>query len=434
MPIHSYRHLITLLLASSVLLIACSKEKPVPAVPDTTSLRANLAFTCAKEADRLPALNPEADQLFKYARWLDQQPGEKQHYEEMARYYRIAAAHGHYKANSNLQKLVSQGQAESPNPSRETVMLAQQLIDAGIPGGYYDMARYLELGYGVKRSHQNALVYYRKAADLGSPEAQYYVAEQLAPIDIAPEIAEQMRQCAMNQGHSEAAQMLAINFQVKKNYPEALQAFQKAVAAGNTESALKLEDSFKGVLPSDTLDYLALPEDLERSRRYKLIGQLIDRNESKNPKIPDIDKIVPLPPAKLPHWDGTFQWQKEQDAAVPPTKPDEKLVTRLANDKRLDPATGLLIPREPLGSKAGTGVACPESGTWCAQWVDRHFRITQIKGQTMPPVTVVLPRDEPFWMPVIVPAMLDAIKLWPHAPNVIDVTWRLEAYPETKKT
>ncbi|WP_081768863.1 sel1 repeat family protein [Herbaspirillum sp. RV1423] len=430
MRIYPCLHLITLLLASSFLLTACSKEKPVPAVPDTTALRANLAFTCAKEADRLPALNPDADQLFKYARWLDKQPGEK-HYDEMARYYRIAAAHGHYKANSNLQKLVSQGQVESPNPSRETVLLAQQLIDAGIPGGYYDMARYLELGYGVKRSHQNALTYYRKAADLGSPEAQYYVAEQLAPIDIAPEIAMQMWKCAADQGHGEAAQALGINLKIDKHYAEAAQAFQKAVAAGNTESALKLEDSFKGVLPSDTLDYLALPEDLERSRRYKLIGQLIDRNESKNPKVPDIDQIVPLPPAKLPHWDGTFQWQKEQDAAVPPAKPDEKLVERLANDKRLDPTTGLLIPREPLGTKIKTGAACPESGVW--RYTDHHCDHEQIavrKGDPMPSILRYYTRTYA-WMPNLVEDLL--YNVLPKDPHTLDVTWTLIGYPETKQ-
>ncbi|MEX5993836.1 DUF6396 domain-containing protein [Providencia vermicola] len=33
----------------------------------------------------------------------------------------------------------------------------------------------------------------------------------------------------------------------------------------------------------------------------------------KNPyaKFPDINKIVPLPPAELPEWDGTFEYQKE---------------------------------------------------------------------------------------------------------------------------
>jgi uncharacterized protein len=321
----------------------------MPVVPEAGALRANLAFTCTKEADRLPPLNAEADQLFKYARWLDKQYGEI-HYDEMARYYRIAAAHDHYKANSNLQTLVSQGQVDSPNPSKETVMLAQHLIDAGIPGGYYDMARYLEIGYGVKRDHEKALKYYRKAADLGSPEAQYYVAEQLAPIDIAPEIAKQMRQCAMNQGYGIAAHSLGIDLQVDELYSEAVQSFQKGVAAGNTFSAYYLEKAFTAPTSPEALDYLALPKDLERSHRYKLIGELIDHNESKNPKIPDIDQIVPLPPAKLPDWDGTFQWQKEQDAAIPPTKPDENLVKRLAAEKYLDPATGLPIPRLPLAN------------------------------------------------------------------------------------
>jgi len=50
---------------------------------------------------------------------------------------------------------------------------------------------------------------------------------------------------------------------------------------------------------------------------------------------------VPLPPAQLPAWDGTFQWQKEQDAAKPPQKPAESHVAKLAREKNLDPATGL---------------------------------------------------------------------------------------------
>jgi hypothetical protein len=60
-------------------------------------------------------------------------------------------------------------------------------------------------------------------------------------------------------------------------------------------------------------------------------------------KVPDIDQIVPLPPATLPPWDGTFRWQKEQDAAVPPQKPSDELIERLSKDKNLDPATGLSL-------------------------------------------------------------------------------------------
>jgi TPR repeat protein len=139
------RAILTIAFAS--LLCGCSnKEDQVPSQYDMSAVRANLAFTCVHEAEHLPPLDPQADVLFKYGRYLEKQNGPKD-FNEVARYYRIAAAHGHYKANSNLQQLVSQGSASSPYPAKETVDLAEQLIKAGVPGGYYDMGHYLELGY-----------------------------------------------------------------------------------------------------------------------------------------------------------------------------------------------------------------------------------------------------------------------------------------------
>ncbi|RDS78724.1 sel1 repeat family protein, partial [Dyella monticola] len=136
------------------LLTACSKESSSSS--DLVALKATLAFTCSHEADRLPPLNPDADQLFKYARYLEKKKGPKD-FNAVARYYRIAAAYGHYKANHNLQVLVSEGLADSPNRHEETIALTQQLIKDGVPGGYYDMAYYLELGYGVKQDQELAL-------------------------------------------------------------------------------------------------------------------------------------------------------------------------------------------------------------------------------------------------------------------------------------
>ncbi len=306
-----------LLIPLILLISACSnKETPLASLPDLSAVRANLAFTCVHEADHLPPLDPQAEAFFAYGRHLQKQKGPKD-FNEVARFYRIAAAHGHYKANGNLQKLVSQGLAKSPHPAKETVDLAAQLIKAGVPGGYYDMGHYLELGYGVKPDSELALRYFRKAADLGSPEAQAYIGELLAPLDKAPEIARQMRQCATDQGLGDAASTLGIDLGSDKLYPEAVKAFQKGVEAGDTLSALALEEGFKAPASTDHLYYVALPSDPERSRRYKLVGEFIDANDGRNPKVPDIDQIVPLPPAKLPPWDGTFQWKKDQDAAVP---------------------------------------------------------------------------------------------------------------------
>ncbi|AVK72204.1 sel1 repeat family protein [Cupriavidus necator] len=340
-------------LLAALAVAACSRENPLASLPDLSAVRANLAFNCTHEADHLPTLDPQADSLFRYGQYLEKKDGPK-NFNEVARYYRIAAAHGHYKANHNLQMLVSEGSAASPAPEKESIVLAEQLIEAGVPSGYYDIGHYLLHGYGLKQDEDMARRFIRKSADLGNAEAQYYVANLLAPADMAPDIAKQMRQCAMDQGHGDAAGSLGINFKNNSLYTEAVKAFQKGVAAGNTQAAFSLESGFKGPPSSDRLNYLALSSDAERVRRYELIGKFIDDNDGRNPKVPDVDQIVPLPPANLPPWDGTFQWQKEQDAAVPPERPSDELINRLSKAKNLDPATGL-----PLAAPARTAQSTP---------------------------------------------------------------------------
>jgi hypothetical protein len=379
-------------------------------------LRANLAFTCEHEASHLTDLDPDAEKLFFYARHLQKQEGPKD-FDDIMRYYRIAAAHGHYKANHNAQLLIVQGLVLAPTGRKEAVDLAMQLVQEGIPGGYYDLGHYLEIGYGVQQDTAAAMRYLRKAADLGNPEAQAYVAGKLNPAEMAPKIARKMWRCAAEQGDGNAANQLGVALSVNHEFPEAVAAFQLGVQAGETQSAYALEQGFKGPPQSDRINYLGLANDQERSRRYRLIGEFIDRNEGRNPKVPDINKIVPLPPAPLPAWDGSFQWEKDQAAAKPPEKPSEELVNRLAKDKHLDPATGLPLPdapakaseleqqpasvaervdRLPLGTVALTGDTCPEDGVWCANLGARraaHAQRRFTKGDTLPPLAIQAPRQ-----------------------------------------
>ena len=369
--------------ALAVLLCACSKKEPAASPsPDLSALRANLAFTCVHEASHLPTLDPNADKLFLYARYLQRKEGPKD-FDDIMRYYRIAAAYDHYKANHNAQLFVTQGLVLAPTGRKEAVDLAMQLVQQGIPGGYYDLGHYIEIGYGVQQDTATAMRYLRKAADLGSPEAQAYVASKLNPVEMAPDVARKMWRCAAEQGDGGAANQLGVALSVNREFPEAVSAFQLGVQAGETQSAYALEQGFKGAPESDRINYLGLANDPERSRRYRLIGDFIDRNDGRNPKVPDINKIAPLPPAPLPAWDGTFQWEKDQAAAKPPEKPSDELVNRLAKDKHLDPATGLPLPdapaktsevepqpasvadhvhRLPLGTVALTGDKCPERG------------------------------------------------------------------------
>jgi len=171
-------------------------------------VRNDLAFTCVHENSALPKIPDDSEKLFEYGFFLARQGGDKK---QVARLYRIASAYGNYKANHNLQILVSTGEVPSPNAAGESVELAQQLIDAKIPIGYYDMAGYLLQGYGVKQDSDLARRYMRKAAGLGNPDAQGYVADLLAPMDAAPEIARQMRPCAADQGNGHAANRLGFD-------------------------------------------------------------------------------------------------------------------------------------------------------------------------------------------------------------------------------
>lgn len=403
------RTILIVLLAG--LACACThKENSLASLPDMSAVRANLAFTCVHEADHLPPLGHDADELFQYGRYLEKKDGPKD-FNDIARYYRIAAAHGHYKANNNLQLLVSQGFADSPDAPKESVDLAAQLVNQGIPGGYYDIGHYLELGYGLKQDTEMALRYMRKAADLGNPDAQYFVGEKLAPIDSAPAIAKQMWHCAADQGHGKAASTLGVDLQADKFYSDAVKVFQEGVKSGSRQAASFLESGFNVPPGGEALYYMALSTDVERSRRYEAIGKFLDENDGRNPKVPDIDKIAPLPPAKLPPWDGTFQWEKEQAAAVPPQKPSDELIKRLSEEKHLDPATGLplakpdhasqteIIPpaetRLPVGAIARTGESCPERGVWRATLskgmvADAEHQFP--KGVELPALTVYRPR------------------------------------------
>ena len=304
----------------------------------------NLKFVCMHEADHWPAIDPEADRLFQYGRWLQKQPS-PQDFKSIGRLYRIAAANGHFKAANNLQNLISVGNVGSIDAPAETIDLVQQLIKENVPAGYYAMGHYLELGYGVELNKEKASVYFHKAADIGSSDAQYYLGELLAPIDNSPDIARQMRRCAADQYHGRAANSLAIDLQDQKEFAEATRTLQKGVQGGDTQCSFVLQNGFDAERGKSVLYNFALVPDEERSRRYKLIGKFIDRYEGRNPKVPDIDKIVPLPPASLPAWDGTFQWEKEFKSAKAPEMPSEALIKKLAQAKGLDPVTGLPLAK-----------------------------------------------------------------------------------------
>ena len=324
---------------------------------------AALEFTCQKE--ELPPLSEETQQLYNYALYHDLHnmwTGDKgdEVWNGLARYYRIAAANGDYKANVRLQYLLNTGRISTDMPQTEVHNLNEELAKQLPATAYYNLYGYLDVGYGVRTEKDGKYAYLRKAADLGSREAQYVIAEMLADIEDSEEtqeafkyrlsLVEQLWACASEQGLGEASINLGISLQSDKKYPEAVKVFYQGVKNGDAMSASTLRGGFSHQTTKDNrLDFLDLAPDEERSRRYDIIWNYLAKYDYLHPKVPDLDEIVPLPPAKLPKWDGKIAFQRWYEGEAPP-KPSEALMLKLANqaglrvDNGLDLETGL--PRE----------------------------------------------------------------------------------------
>ncbi|MDU5817338.1 MAG: DUF6396 domain-containing protein [Staphylococcus sp.] len=322
-------------------------------------LQANLEFVCKHE--ERPELSQETQQLYNYALYHDLHnmwTGKKGDavWNGLARYYRIAAMNGDYKANIRLQYLLKSGRISSDMPQTEVHNLNEELAKQLPATAYYNLYGYLDVGYGVRTEKDGKYAYLRKAADLGSREAQYVVSEMLGDINdeetlqMRLNMIKQLRSCASEQGLGIASNFLGIHLQSDKDYKDAVKAFYQGVKNGNAASARYLSNGFGGSQKEDDMYFLNLQEDLERSKRYKAIARYLSDKDYLQPKVPDLDDIVPLPPAPLPEWDGKIAFQRWFEGEAPP-KPDEALVRRLAwqaglnGDTGLDEKTGM--PKKP---------------------------------------------------------------------------------------
>ena len=323
-------------------------------------LQANLEFVCKHEEK--PELLPETQQLYNYALYHDLHnmwTGKRGDavWNGLARYYRIAAMNGDYKSNIRLQYLLKSGRISSDMPQTEVHNLNEELAKQLPATAYYNLYGYLDVGYGVRTEKDGKYAYLRKAADLGSREAQYVVADMLEQINdedslqLRIKIVEKLLSCASEQGLGKASNSLGIGFKMDKEYAKALEAFHQGVKNGDSQSAYQLTKTFENTNAKEgDLDYLNIQYDLERANRYKTIENYLYKKDYLQPKVPDLDDIVPLPPAPLPEWDGKIAFQRWFEGEAPP-KPDEALVRRLAwkaglnGDTGLDEKTGM--PKKP---------------------------------------------------------------------------------------
>lgn len=347
-------------------LLACCASLLGACTPGTTtpaSAAAHAPYTCVREADHRPAILPEADAFYRYAQHLRSRlPDEATdlshaQFDEMAPFLRMASALGDHRASLALVDLMyevrDQDYDNVATPWRsfregEVNRLLDQMVADGAAAGLNRRAGFEKQNWNLPA----ALSLYRQAADLGHPDAQFRAAELLNPDTLIGSVAKASREdaavakalyrCAAGQGHHEAHSALARMLAGQFKRAEALQVFHQGAAAGDAESAAALMNHFEKHPPAGE----AGGSNAERLRRYEAIRVFLITYQKEDVTVPDLERIVPFPPAELPAWDGQFQWlhARERQRATPPPKPSPALVERVSREKRLDPRTGLALP------------------------------------------------------------------------------------------
>ena len=268
------------------------------------------SFECKHEADANPSITAGADMLFQQgmaATSFDLWPDDRD-YKKAAQLWAQAAGQKHWKAQLNLAGLYLQGLGV-PQDADKALELTEDLMRKGVPAAWDNMGAYYMGGIGpLKQDATVAYAFGQKAADMGSMTAQAYLGEKLdAGYDDPPSfwgnrpIGRQMLECAFSQGSAKAAHELGLSLDVvDKNYPLALIVLHEGVKLGSEKAANSLSVAFDA--GRALVDHRI---DVARAERYSILGDALWRNPDL--RFPNLDKVLPPPPADLPKWDGNKQ-------------------------------------------------------------------------------------------------------------------------------
>ena len=263
-------------------------------------------FVCQHEADANPPITAEAEALFQqalalvsYEKW-----SEDRNYAKAAQLYEQAMKLGHWKAQFNLAGLYLQGLGIEQDPEK-AIELTEDLMRKGVPAAWDNMGTMYMGGIGsLKQDATVAYAFWQKAADMGSMASQTYIGKKLLGNHDEPPsfwgnraIGLKMLECAFAQGSGQAAFELGVTLSViDEDYPRALRALHQGTRLGSERSANYLRGAFSRGTPlvSGTVDK-------SRADRYNALGDALYHNPDL--RFPNLDKVLPLPPAPLPQWD-----------------------------------------------------------------------------------------------------------------------------------
>lgn len=285
-------------------------------------------FVCAHAATKAPALKPEAQALFEEGMALTSPalwPNERNWPRAMALWSQ-AAEQGHWKAalmwiqTARTGNGVNgpKGQFQVPPQDRELVVSrVEYLMRQGVADGFYLMGVFHEEAYGVKPSVDRAWAFWELAADMGSARAQTKIGKSLNADQDFPnrqkwgnqKVAWQLFECAHAQGYGPAGYELGLSLDLfaeggyakngdkEAQFARARQVLHDATKFGSEDAANYLSSAFSAGDP-----LVGRIKDPTRAERYSLLGDALFNNPDL--RFPNLDKVLPLPPAKLPVWDG----------------------------------------------------------------------------------------------------------------------------------
>lgn len=281
------------------------------------------SFECQTEASKVPPIDAQAEDWFLEARALEDRTTfyDDRDHKKIVRLTRQAAERHHWKAMLNLASLYVE-KHDPPHGENDAVALVRQAIDLGIPAAYDRMGTYYLNGTGVSANATLAYAYFQKAAQMGNPQAMAFLGEKMdAGADGLKQgywgnipIAIKMFECALAQGFGPAAVEMEPMYEVprapdgtelgqrtRETLDHVMRSLHEGVKGGCAFCANNLASEFDRPRNLETMFVPFI--DKARGQRYDMLGDALSFNPDR--RFPNLDKILPLPPAPLPPWDGT---------------------------------------------------------------------------------------------------------------------------------
>ncbi len=336
-------------------------------------------FICKHEANSVPPIDVEAEQWFQQGLALTSQNlwADQRDYKKALQLWQQAADRKHWKAMLNLANAYAHGEGAVRDTER-AVQIVEAAMKLSIPAAYDLMGTYHMEGLGVKQDASRAYAFWELAADMGSATAQAYLGSALRAIYDDPKqgfwgnrkVGLMMLECGYAQGNGKAAFALGMTLvgsdkSLGEDNVRALRVLHDGVKFGSRESANALFVAFnngKAIVNNS--------KDRARAERYSALGDALELEPDL--RLPNLDKVLPLPPARLPMWDGSKERLIDAGKAVVMTPPKAPASAPNPASQRTGRAyipKGQMLPERPQFEVMAQfeTTRAPEPGYWIAR-------------------------------------------------------------------